>query len=60
MCAAIANRVTNEFKAGIGVEEAIKVANEAVKILYEWDQIKEKIGKRYLSFNILMKHWRSK
>ncbi len=60
VCAAIANRVTNEFKAGIGVEEAIKVANEAVKILYEWDQIKEKTGKRYLSFNILMKHWRSK
>jgi len=41
VCAAIANRETGEFQPGVGVEEAIKVANEAVKILYEWDEEKE-------------------
>lgn len=37
VCAAIANRVTEEFIPGAGVEDAIRVANEAVRILSEWD-----------------------
>lgn len=49
VCAAIANRVTEEFVPGAGVEEAIKVGNEAVKILYEWDRAKEAEGKKYVS-----------
>lgn len=47
VCAAIANRETEEFVINAGVEDAIKVANEAVKILYEWDTVKEKRGKKY-------------
>ncbi len=39
VCAAIANRVTEEFIPGAGVEDAIRVANEAVRILSEWDII---------------------
>ncbi|AFK51144.1 uridine phosphorylase [Thermogladius calderae 1633] len=39
VCAAIANRETEEFIVDAGVEDAIKVANEAVKILSEWDSI---------------------
>nr|WP_287069073.1 uridine phosphorylase [Pyrobaculum sp.] len=35
--AVIANRETDEFAPEVGVEEAIKVANEAVKILAEYD-----------------------
>ncbi len=38
VCAVIANRETNEFIPEIGVDTAIKVANEAVKILGEWDK----------------------
>ncbi len=53
VCAAIANRVTNEFDPNAGVAEAIKVANEAVKILSEWDELLKASGKRYLSFNAL-------
>ena len=48
VCAAIANRVTDEFIPDIGVEDAIKVANEAVKVLYEWDTMKKKENKHYL------------
>ncbi len=39
VCAVIANRVRDEFKPEIGVENAIAVANEAVRILSEWDSI---------------------
>lgn len=53
VCAVLANRITNEFKPDVGVENAIKVANEAVRILYEWDTIKERKGKRYLYPSIL-------
>jgi len=61
VCAAIANRETGEFRPGVGVEEAIKVANEAVKILYEWDEEKKKRGKRYLSPGIIRSsQWGSK
>ena len=35
VCAVIANRVTDEFQENAGVTDAIKVANESIKILYE-------------------------
>ena len=38
VCAAIANRATDEFIAGAGVDDAIRVANEAVRILAELDR----------------------
>ncbi len=40
VCAVLANRITDEFEINAGVEEAVNVANESVKILYEWDEIK--------------------
>jgi uridine phosphorylase len=46
--AAVANRIKNELVENAGVEMAIRVANEAVKILHEWDQIKEARGKKYM------------
>ncbi len=49
VCAAIANRVTEEFVAGAGVEDAVKVGNEAVRILAEWDEELSKIGKKYVT-----------
>lgn len=52
VCVVIANRVTNEF-AYIGEEKAINVANLAVKILYEWDEIKRKKGKKFFYPNLL-------
>ncbi|MEM2878965.1 MAG: nucleoside phosphorylase [Candidatus Bathyarchaeia archaeon] len=48
ICAVYANRCTGEFKPGAGEENAIKVANEAVKILHEWDEQKRAKGKRWL------------
>jgi uridine phosphorylase len=36
--AAIANRETDEFAPEVGVEDAVRVANEAVKILAEYDR----------------------
>ncbi len=45
--AAIANRETGEFVPNAGVETMVKVANEAVKILSEWDEKKREKGKRY-------------
>jgi uridine phosphorylase len=53
VCAAIANRETDEFKPGVGVEDAIRVANEAVKILSEWDFEKERRGKKYITPDII-------
>jgi uridine phosphorylase len=55
VCAAIANRETGEFVPGAGVEDAIRVANEAVKILYEWDEERSKLGLRYLTPSIIRK-----
>jgi uridine phosphorylase len=46
--AAVANRIKNELVENAGVEMAIRVANEAVKILHEWDQIKKARGKKYM------------
>ncbi len=47
VCAVYAQRVTNEFEIK-GEDEAIRVANEAVKVLNEWDSIKRERGKKYL------------
>lgn len=48
ICAVYANRCTEEFKPGEGEEDAIKLANEAVKILSEWDSKKRREKKRWL------------
>ncbi len=53
VCAAVANRETDEFKPGVGVEDAIRVANEAVKILSEWDFEKERRGKKHITPDII-------
>jgi uridine phosphorylase len=46
--AVYANRCANEFKPGEGEENAIRIANEAVKILDEWDAIKSKRNRQWL------------
>ncbi len=51
--AVIANRVTDEFVPEAGVETAVRVANEAVRILYEWDQEKQKRGKKFFYPSLL-------
>ncbi|MEM4733947.1 MAG: nucleoside phosphorylase [Candidatus Bathyarchaeia archaeon] len=48
ICAVYANRCASEFKPGAGEETAIKIANEAVKILYDWDVKKRKRKKKWL------------
>lgn len=53
VCAAIANRVTDEFIADAGVEETIKVANEATRILHEWDKLKESKKKKHFYPSLL-------
>ncbi|MEM2005939.1 MAG: uridine phosphorylase [Zestosphaera sp.] len=53
VCAAIANRVTEEFSPGAGVEDAVRVANEAVRVLKEWDDLRIAKGRRYLTAGLL-------
>jgi uridine phosphorylase len=53
ICAAYANRCKNKFKTGAGEENAIKVANEAAKILCEWDTKKRKKKKHWLFPSLL-------
>jgi uridine phosphorylase len=48
ICAVFANRCTNEFSTGAGEESTIRIANEAVKILSEWDTRKRKKKKQWL------------
>ena len=48
VCAVYANRCTNEFKPGEGEENAIRIANEAVKILNEWDTLKKRRNRQWL------------
>jgi uridine phosphorylase len=48
VCAVYANRLKGEFMRGAGEENAIKIANEAVKILSEWDAIKRKRKRKWL------------
>lgn len=59
VCAAIANRETEEFVVDAGVDNAIRVACEAVKILSEWDSLKERFRKKYISPSLL-KYWLEK
>ncbi|MGC8836461.1 MAG: uridine phosphorylase [Infirmifilum sp.] len=51
--AVLANRVTDEFGLEAGVKEAVQVANEAVKILYEWDSRKAAKNKRNIYPSLL-------
>jgi uridine phosphorylase len=53
ICAVYANRCTNEFKPGAGEESATKIANEATKILHEWDAKKHKQKKKWLYPSLL-------
>jgi uridine phosphorylase len=55
VCAVYANRCTNEFKPGAGEENAIKVANEATKIVSEWDREKRRNKKKWLFPSLLKK-----
>jgi len=48
LCAVYANRIKDEFKPGAGEKNCVKVANEAVKILAEWQKEKRKRNKRWL------------
>jgi len=48
ICAVYANRCTGEFTPDKGEKDAIRVANEAVKILSKWDTFKRKKKKRWL------------
>ena len=47
------SQLTGEFKAGAGEEKAIKIANEAIKILSEWDAEKRKRKKQWLFPSLL-------
>ncbi len=53
VCAAIANRETEEFIVDAGVDDAIKVANEAAKILKEWDELKDTYNKPVITPRII-------
>jgi len=53
VCAVYANRCRDEFRSGAGEENAIKVANEAAKILYEWDARKRRKKKHWLFPSLL-------
>jgi uridine phosphorylase len=53
ICAVYANRRTDKFKPDAGEKDVIKIANEATKILYEWDEKKRKKGKRWLFPSLL-------
>jgi len=55
ICAAIANRETEEFVVDAGVDDAIRAANEAVKILSEWDELRSIEGKKYISPSLIKK-----
>jgi len=46
VCAVFANRIEDRFEI-VGEDDAIKTAIEAVKILYEWDELKNIHGKKH-------------
>lgn len=52
ICAVYANRTKDEFIAGAGETECVRAANEAVKILSEWDAKKSKAGKPWYYPNL--------
>ncbi len=49
-----ANRITDEFEI-VSQEPVAKVANEAVKILWEWDEIKDARRKKYFYPSLVLK-----
>lgn len=53
VCAVYANRVTNVFEPGSGEEDCIRVVNEAVSILKEWDDLKKEGGKSHFYPSLL-------
>ncbi|MEM1731727.1 MAG: uridine phosphorylase [Desulfurococcaceae archaeon] len=53
VCAVIANRETGEFVENADVENAIKVGNEAIKILSEWDMEVAVRKRRYITPDII-------
>ena len=55
VCAVFANRVKDTFKV-VGEREAAKTAVEAMKILQEWDELKERKGKKRIH-PTLLKEW---
>lgn len=48
VCAVFANRCKDVFQPGAGEEDAIRVANEAVRVLNEWDEVKKSACKRWV------------
>ncbi|GFZ82090.1 uridine phosphorylase [Compostibacillus humi] len=46
VCTVVANRIRDEFEYG-GIEKSIRTANLAVKILANWDELRQKNGKKY-------------
>lgn len=46
VCTVVANRITDEFTYG-GIDKSVQVANLAVQILAEWDQVKQEKKKKY-------------
>lgn len=53
VCDVYANRCTNKLEPEAGEENAIKVANEAAKILYDWDAKKRRKKKHWLFPSLL-------
>ncbi|MGQ9566268.1 MAG: uridine phosphorylase [Candidatus Bathyarchaeales archaeon] len=53
VCAVYANRVTDEFSSHAGEDDCIRVANEAVKILDEWERKKKAKKKKYFFPSLL-------
>lgn len=53
VCAVYANRIKNVFDPGAGEEDCIRVANEAVSILRDWDACKQTRGKKHFYPSLL-------
>lgn len=52
----VANRVADKFEyKSKGIDDAVKVSTEAVKILSEWDELKKRNGKKYFFPSLLQK-----